>query len=151
VHSSFKSVSTVLFLDLKLPAPLHPLPVHAHHPERWPVYTVSPLHPGTLVLEMSTSTRTASLRDLGIVGMEQALQDGAAGSAEGATRHGIGSHNLTELRDHFWCTLCRKCLKRRQAYNHRNSHGLEWGELQDPTMVQAIQLKLDQQYGNALP
>jgi hypothetical protein len=124
--------------------------VPVHQPELGSAYTVGPLHPVTPVLDMSVSTRTASWRDLGIVGMEQALQDGAAGSTQGATRHGIGSHNLTELRDHYWCTLCHKCLKLRQAYNHRNRHGREWGELQDPAMVQAIQATLDQQYGNFL-
>jgi hypothetical protein len=92
----------------------------------------------------------AGLRDLGILGMEEGLHDGASGSTEGETRHGIGSHNLSELREHYWCTMCRKCLKRRQAYNHRNRHGREWGELQDSAWVQAIQAILDQQYGDFL-
>jgi hypothetical protein len=71
---------------------------------------------------MLGATRTAALRDLGIVGMEQAVEDGAAGAAEAGRRcvaNAIGG-DAAVLREHYWCTLCRKCLKRRAAYRHRS-------------------------------
>jgi hypothetical protein len=102
---------------------------------------------------MLGATREVALRDLGIVGMEEALEDGAAGAAEAGRRCVANDvrQDVSVLSEHYWCTLCRKCLRRRAAYRHRSLHSSEWGELLDPAKVQEIQQTLDQLYGVLVP
>jgi hypothetical protein len=59
------------------------------------------------------------LEDLGIVPMEQALQDDAPGVAELA-----GTGELEGIKNKHWCILCTKCLSKASAFRHRTRHAL---------------------------
>ena len=88
--------------------------------------------------------------ELGLVAMDEALRDEATGAAAGAKVAGLGAHDSAKSKEQYWCTLCGRCLTGRTAYNHRRSHGKEWGELRDPAVTQKLEEKLDGLYGALL-
>jgi hypothetical protein len=78
--------------------------------------------------------------------MDQALDDGATDAAE-ASKDNKLPENKSE---YYWCTLCGKVYKYRQAVRHRELHGGQWGELRDPAQAERLGETLDQKYGNVL-
>jgi hypothetical protein len=95
---------------------------------------------------MSRRYRPATKSELGIVPLDQALEDGATGAAKASK-----DNKLPEVKHgYYWCTLCLTVYTYRQAVRHRERHGGEWGELGDPAQAERLGEILDRKYGNLL-
>lgn len=91
---------------------------------------------------------TASLRDLGIVPLKQALDDGALGVAEQVRMGGLKPNKYKKM---YWCTLCCKYMTKATAYSHRSKHEKELHEDNRPTALEHLQRTLDDMYGMCAP
>jgi hypothetical protein len=86
---------------------------------------------------------------VGIVGMYQAVMDRAVRAPATAKLKGL-QVTVKAMEDHYWCTWCWACCKRRQATNHRNMHWKEWGRLEDPERKEQVYNELTTKYGEVL-
>jgi hypothetical protein len=82
----------------------------------------------------------ASLREVGIVHLSQAIQDNA-----------LGVDNKTGPCDRqsqfWWCTLCSQCLARASAYRHRDKHRKQWEKGNRGDFTTHLYPVLDELYG----
>jgi hypothetical protein len=99
---------------------------------------------------MASSTRYATLEELGIVPMAKALEDGATQAAEKASQMRLSLDDHSGVKDYRWCTLCQTCIKKRQGRNHRATHGREYDELRASEDRDRICETLDEKYGKPL-
>jgi hypothetical protein len=94
----------------------------------------------------ATAIRLDEWRSMGIVGMHQALQDGASGAEEVVRQKGLG-RTEEALREQYWCTLCGCCCRIRAAREHKKKHSHKYA---DPARRDGLETKLDEKYGDFL-
>jgi hypothetical protein len=78
------------------------------------------------------------LHDLAIVCLEKAIKDKAPRASDKATAACI---KPKQIKKHYWCTLCEKCLCRSSAYDHITRHAGEFATMEE------LHTALDGKYG----
>jgi hypothetical protein len=98
---------------------------------------------------MNEAARQDAWREVGIVGMYQAVKDAANGAQEAWALKGLPV-TVEAMQEYYWCTWCTACCKRRQASNHRKLHWRAWGGLADPAKKVDVYEGLNIKYGEVL-